>query len=330
MDWPVILRGLNNLRNEVRGEMTRVILVLIQHPRESGGGQVTMDRDSRKAHPRSVNNRRKYLLEGTELLRKCGLELERDLELGNSRTHLLTVLSGVDEKKSGKVPRVQIRTKPMTAHDTPGDIFDSKNVLGGHAGGLDPVRDRTLRPQTEFPSQGELAANEFSRAFDLTSALFGKVRHGGQHNADFVMQSNANSASSVCNTRSVKKDTAKSFWERLTEAFGEQALPTTGNAIAKKLGMSQGSVNKWQRGEGLPEADTIRELALRGRVCVEWLWTGRGPKYPNSEPDAQAAELMRRWPELDAKGREYVMQSAEMASGSNKTPEPTKPPAPVK
>lgn len=53
-----------------------------------------MRRNARKSNSRSVNNGSENFLEGLELLRECGLQVEGDLKLGNCRTHLLPVVSG--------------------------------------------------------------------------------------------------------------------------------------------------------------------------------------------------------------------------------------------
>jgi len=99
------------------------------------------------------------------------------------------------------------------------------------------------------------------------------------------------------------------FWRRLTEAWAEQDLPVSQNGIATKMKMSQGSVGRWYHGEGLPELDTAIELAERGKVCVDWLLTGRLPKYPLSR-DPVLRELFEICLQLDEAGRTAVLRAA--------------------
>jgi transcriptional regulator with XRE-family HTH domain len=99
------------------------------------------------------------------------------------------------------------------------------------------------------------------------------------------------------------------FWRRLAEAWSEQELPTSQNGIAQKLKMSQGSVGRWFHGEGLPELETCIELAERGRVCVDWLITGRSPKYPISR-DPLIREIFEICEQLAEPGRTAVLRAA--------------------
>lgn len=99
------------------------------------------------------------------------------------------------------------------------------------------------------------------------------------------------------------------FWKRLTDAWSEQELPISQNGIAQKLKMSQGSVARWFHGEGLPELETCIELAERGKVCVDWLITGRAPKYPISR-DPLIREIFEICESLDDNGRTAVLRMA--------------------
>lgn len=102
------------------------------------------------------------------------------------------------------------------------------------------------------------------------------------------------------------------FWKRLTAAWGARGLPVTQLGIAKKLGMSQGSVGRWKRGPGLPELDVVRDLAKKGDVCIEWLLTGRGPKRPMLI-DEETNELLEAWRRLNANNRHHVRLTAKNA-----------------
>jgi hypothetical protein len=88
--------------------------------------------------------------------------------------------------------------------------------------------------------------------------------------------------------------TEQTFWDRLLERFHEKWPKTkaTQRKLAALIGVSQPSVNKWKDG-GHPEMANAIELAVRLDVCVEWLLTGRGSKFPLDPPGFLVAELTR-------------------------------------
>jgi hypothetical protein len=131
-------------------------------------------------------------------------------------------------------------------------------------------------------------------------------------NAQTVESVNANSVNATAQTVRMGRKAESipsAFWQRLTEAWSEQDLPTSQNGVAQKLKMSQGSVGRWFHGEGLPELETCIDIADRGRVCVEWLLTGRLPKYPISR-DPVIREIFETCEALDQAGRTAVLRAA--------------------
>lgn len=101
-----------------------------------------------------------------------------------------------------------------------------------------------------------------------------------------------------------------SFWRRLDDALGEKWAPLNPNSLAKRLDMSQGSVYRWFRGEGMPELDTALQLAKEGGVCVDWLLNNVKPKYPISK-DPVLQELFEVCEELYEDGRLRVLRNAK-------------------
>jgi transcriptional regulator with XRE-family HTH domain len=45
-------------------------------------------------------------------------------------------------------------------------------------------------------------------------------------------------------------------------------------AFASVLGKTQGTVQKYEKGEILPEDETLKKIADYGGITVEWLLTG--------------------------------------------------------
>lgn len=100
------------------------------------------------------------------------------------------------------------------------------------------------------------------------------------------------------------------FWGRVIEALGEQGLPTTQIGVGRLVDRSQGATSGWYHGDTMPrEIDTYRRLALKGKVCVDWLITGRKPKYPISG-DPLLNRIMEACIDLDQEGREAVLKLA--------------------
>lgn len=99
------------------------------------------------------------------------------------------------------------------------------------------------------------------------------------------------------------------FWRRLTEALGDKWAPLNPNSLAKRLGMSQGSVYRWYRGEGFPELETALELSKAGGVCVDWLLNAVKQKHPISK-DPLLRELLEVCEDLYGDARQRVLRVA--------------------
>lgn len=99
------------------------------------------------------------------------------------------------------------------------------------------------------------------------------------------------------------------FWVRLRDALHERGHPSTQMGVARMLKMSQGSVQRWVRGQGLPTLETTVELAAKAGVCVEWLLTARGPKHP-VEDKSPAGELAAIFSILTPEAQQEVLKFA--------------------
>lgn len=100
------------------------------------------------------------------------------------------------------------------------------------------------------------------------------------------------------------------FWNRLTETWRPHHLPVTQNGVATKLNMSQGSTRRWFTGEGLPELDTLMEIAKLGHTTIDYLLNGTLPKAP-VRPDSTLWQLLSIWYELDDDGQRHVLRAAQ-------------------
>jgi hypothetical protein len=100
------------------------------------------------------------------------------------------------------------------------------------------------------------------------------------------------------------KSAHAAFAARLAEICTDQGLTPRGRQAAlvrmlkgRQVDVTQPAVKKWFDGDSLPDMEKCIEIAQWGRVCFEWLMTGRGPKsidqlYP-SKAIAHVAEVMQ-------------------------------------
>jgi len=96
-----------------------------------------------------------------------------------------------------------------------------------------------------------------------------------------------------------KKPPPRTFWGRLKEALRDARKPTTQKYAATFAQVSQPSVSLWNKPNGVPELAKGISMATRLNVCVEWLYTGRGPKNPPIPNDEQLESRLSLWPRLD-------------------------------
>jgi len=128
----------------------------------------------------------------------------------------------------------------------------------------------------------------------------------------------ANVINAYCNNGSVHSSAMgkraesepSAFWKRLTEAWGNRELPTSQNGVATRLNMSQGSTRRWFTGDGMPETETIMEIARLGKVTVDWLLSGHQPKTPIA-PGSDLDRLLTIWGKLDDDERSHILRAAE-------------------
>jgi hypothetical protein len=94
------------------------------------------------------------------------------------------------------------------------------------------------------------------------------------------------------------KKLVRTFWARAKEALAEARLPATQVFVARFLGVAQPSISDWNKPGGFPTLENGIRLAQKLNVCVEWLYTERGPKRPIPD-DPVAQRLWDAWPLLD-------------------------------
>jgi transcriptional regulator with XRE-family HTH domain len=103
----------------------------------------------------------------------------------------------------------------------------------------------------------------------------------------------------------------KKIWLRIREALRDNRRRGIQQEAADICGIKQPSVAEWVSGESIPTMDNVLKLSEELNVCVEWLYTGRGPKHPGPPEDPHAHQLWEFWPRLTADARSRIVGSAE-------------------
>ncbi len=80
------------------------------------------------------------------------------------------------------------------------------------------------------------------------------------------------------------ESTETTFWQRLGEAMEDNGMKHSQTGAGALIG-SKGNTaaRKWEYG-GYPSMTNAIIIAVKLGVCVEWLLTGRGAKYPIEGP----------------------------------------------
>lgn len=77
-----------------------------------------------------------------------------------------------------------------------------------------------------------------------------------------------------------KKELLKDYearWQRIEEAMAMADISSR-RALSVRLNLSSAAISGWANGLYLPMFNHIQKLAEWSNFCVEWIWTGRGPK----------------------------------------------------
>jgi DNA-binding XRE family transcriptional regulator len=110
-------------------------------------------------------------------------------------------------------------------------------------------------------------------------------------------------------------------WARIKEALRDQGLPPTQVQCAKLIGIEQPSVSDWNKPGKGPELENALALATKLNICVEWLYTERGPKRPGVPEDQYARGLWDIWPRLEEDLKRDLLGLARLKA----SPTPTSP-----
>jgi DNA-binding XRE family transcriptional regulator len=106
--------------------------------------------------------------------------------------------------------------------------------------------------------------------------------------------------------------TDRTVWIRIREAFEGRGESITQIALATKLKISQPSVSEWNEAGKYPKLEHAVEVARLANICVEWLYTERGPMRPTAV-DPNFALLNDNWARLPDLTKGKILMLAETA-----------------
>lgn len=108
-----------------------------------------------------------------------------------------------------------------------------------------------------------------------------------------------------------KKAEERGVLDRIYEALRDDNKPATQSQIAGMLKIKQPSVSEWKK--TLPSLRHALALARLLNVCVEWLYTERGPKRPGAPLEWSAQALWDLWPRLPDAIKHQLVGHAQMS-----------------
>lgn len=117
-----------------------------------------------------------------------------------------------------------------------------------------------------------------------------------------------------------KPEKKRTCWDRVKEALADARLPTTQTYAAKLADVKQPSVSDWNKDGQGPELKNAIKLAKALNICVEWLYTERGPKRPGLPDDVHARRLWDLWPTISDENKANLVGYAAITAKESNGP----------
>lgn len=191
-----------------------------------------------------------------------------------------------------------IRAQPCFSADPPKKICRSRvhtvhEIRNRRLAHADPFRECLLTGMSAMQIRSERFHNPESIGLPYEKAIgrsYGWVSHNG----------------------GMAKTRERPFLERALEALRDRypkERPTQ-TRLAKLAGVSQPAVFEWGLPGRAPDHAKVLKLATELNVCVEWLYTERGPKHPQKAADSPEP-FLRDWDKLDPDVRRQIARYAD-------------------
>lgn len=93
--------------------------------------------------------------------------------------------------------------------------------------------------------------------------------------------------------------------------------------IATEVGVGQTAVSGWKTGDKEPSIKNAKALALKADICVEFLYSGRGPKRPWGDVTTPLGKLVEVWEHLTDAEQGQLLAYAELLNKAGEKPDGT-------
>lgn len=118
----------------------------------------------------------------------------------------------------------------------------------------------------------------------------------------------------------------RTVWARIEEVLLELKLPASQKYFSKLIGISQPSVNAWNKPDQYPKMDIAVRSAERLGICVQWLLSEQGPKRPLPTNDAHLETLLSSWIKIREADKLDLIGAARIrADLASQQPAPARP-----
>jgi transcriptional regulator with XRE-family HTH domain len=113
------------------------------------------------------------------------------------------------------------------------------------------------------------------------------------------------------------------LWERLIRARLDlkPAKSINQEDIAKEIGVGQTAVSGWKTGRIEPSVKSAKALCLKADLCVEFLYSGRGPRRPWGDITTPLGKLVELWEHLTDADQVQLLAYAELLNRASDKPE---------
>jgi hypothetical protein len=288
-----------------------------------------MDRDATQPNPRPVDDSGNALFERAKLFSERGLEVDRQLHLGNSRHDVFPVLSEAEQKKAANVsgPKTsnQARLRLVVDNESSGGYISGRSSCLGTPEILST--NSTLLGGTPDLRHLEMACSEtphldasfvsppppsMARSITSASTFMPPSLQPIVGNRQQPIRAERSDSMQLVVVKT-KIEAREEFSRNLNKELDRLQAPKRGRPIwlRKQIGeiVSRETCRKWLQAKDMPDEAHMSVLIDRLGLNHQFLRTGRWESSPGAK-DMRFAEIEKAWPHLDEGIREAILSVA--------------------
>lgn len=100
------------------------------------------------------------------------------------------------------------------------------------------------------------------------------------------------------------------FWRRVVEATPELTKEQRSPWLQKLCSVGQSTVSRWKSGENLPTMESVIEISNETGFCVQYLFTGGGPRRWDEPRSPELDQAISVLSSLDDETKQEVLRFA--------------------